>query len=81
MNKIGLKQTKSLTFSVTPAGKRDLRTRQELFREIEEQTRMMRSKYISNDELKNSFKKTNLEELEEARKKILEKRRKEALSD
>jgi hypothetical protein len=46
-----------------------------------EDTRMKRSKRFSEAQLKDSFKKTNLCELEEARKRNQEKRRKEALSE
>lgn len=57
-----LKHTKSVSYTASGSvGKRECVSRQELFRDIQEQTRMRRSKYLSNDELKSSFKKTNLE--------------------
>jgi hypothetical protein len=56
--------------------KKESVSRQEFYKQIQEQNRLRRSKFISEEELKNSFKKTNLGELEEARKRIQEKRRK-----
>lgn len=49
--------------------KREGLTRMEFYKQIKEQTRMRRSKHISEEQLKESFKKTNLGELEEARKR------------
>lgn len=61
--------------------KKESVSRQEFYRQIQEQSRNRKSKIISEEELVNSFKKTNLGELEEARKRIQEKKRKEMLSE
>lgn len=74
-----VKQTAAPVFSVKT--KKESVSRQEFYRQIQEQSRNRKSKIISEEELINSFKKTNLGELEEARKRIQEKRRKEMLSE
>ena len=78
---VPLKQTKSVTVGESINSRKEVLSRKDFFRDIQEQTRMKRSKYLSNEEIKNNFKKTNLAELEDIRKKNIEKRRKEALSD
>lgn len=74
-----VKKTNAPIFSMK--NKKESVSRQEFYRQIQEQSRNRKSKIISEEELVNSFKKTNLGELEEARKRIQEKKRKEMLSE
>ena len=61
------------------SGARKKLTREELFRSITVEAKHRKSKDITHEVIKNSFKVTQLEEIEEMRKRKEEKKRLEAL--
>ena len=58
-----------------------MQSRQQFYKQLREQTNLRRSKFVSEEHIRNSIKTSSLDELEEVRKKLLEKKRREFESD